>query len=306
MKHYIDIQRARFEDEGLTKVNTGAFEVGDHINISIKIDGTNAAIAYEDGQLKAFSRKRELDMSNTNRGFWNFVQKLSPNDFADLGKMICFGEFLVSHTVKYYPESYNQFYVFDMYDTETGKWLSQTRVKAFAESHGLNYVMAVYDGEFISWEHVKSFLNTKAPYGDTNEGVVVKNQSKLDLADDDHNPAYIKIVNAQFKETKIKNHIRKVLDPYHIEQKALADEHANELVTEARVRKEINKMIDEGLLPETLAPKNMADIARLLPKRIYADIDKEDHDTLIVYSDEYLGKSIGNVVMNYARKIVIG
>ena len=65
-------------------------------------------------------------------------------------------------------------------------------------------------------------------------------------------------------------------------------------------------MIDEGLLPELLTGEDMAVIARNLPKRIYYDIDKEDHDTLIAYDNQYLGKAIGNVVMNYAKKIVLG
>lgn len=305
MKHYIDIERARFEDEGMTKYNLGRFEVGDHINISTKVDGSNSSFSYEDGTLKAFSRKRELDERETLRGFWNWVQKLNPDDYKDLDGKIAYGEWLQRHTIAYDADAYGKFYMFDMYDKATGKWLPQTEVKSFAEKHGLIYVNCYYDGEFISWEHCMSFLD-KPMYGTQLEGIVIKNQSKLDYADDEHNPAYIKIVNAQFKETQLKNHIKKVLDPQDLEAKNLANEYANELVTEARVRKEIHKMIDENLLPEQLTPRDMAAIARLLPKRIYADIDKEDHDTLIAYGNEYLGKAIGNVVMNHARKIIIG
>ncbi len=305
MKHYVDIERARFINEGLTKTNINAFEIGDHINVSIKIDGANSSFLYEDGKLKAFSRKNELDMNNNLRGFWNWVQTLDSNQFADLNNKICFGEWLIPHTIKYNQDSYNQFYMFDLYDTETETWLPQTDVEAFAKNHGLNYVMSVYDGEFISWEHIMQFLNVKTPYGDVNEGVVIKNQTKLN---DKSNrfPVYLKIVNAQFKETQLKNHVKKVLDPNDEIERAEAAEHANELITEARVRKEIGKMIDEGLLPELLTGEDMAVIARNLPKRIYYDIDKEDHDTLIAYDNQYLGKAIGNVVMNYARKIVLG
>lgn len=305
MKHYIDIERARFEDEGMTKYNLGRFEVGDHIVIQEKWDGANSSILYEDGKLKCFSRKRELDERETLRGFWNYVQRLDANKFTDLGNRILFMEWGIPHTIKYNHEAYNQAYVFDMYDAETQKWLSQDVVKEFAESHGLNYIHTYYDGPFISWEHCMSFLHSPG-YGDEQEGIVVKCIDKLDYADDERNPAYIKIVNAQFKETQLKNHIKKALDPQDLEAKNLANEHANELVTEARVRKELHKMIDEGILPEQLIPRDMATIARLLPNRIYADIDKEDHDTLIAYGNEYLGKAIGNVVMNHARRIIVG
>ena len=304
MKHYVDIERVRFEDEGLTKTNTGAFEVGDHIQISEKIDGANASIAYEDGKLKAFSRKNELNMSNNLRGFWNWVQTLDADKFADLGKRICFGEFLVRHTIAYNQDAYNQFYVFDMYDTETEEWLQQTEVKEFAENHGLNYVHVLYDGPFVSWEHCMSFLHSPA-YGDNQEGIVVKNESKLN---DKSNrlPVYLKIVNAQFKETQLKNHVKKVLDPNDIEERKLADEHANELVTVARVKKEIGKMIDEGILPEEILPTHMGIIAKNLSQRIYNDIDKEDHDTLMGYMSKYLGKAISTVAMNHAKRIVLG
>ena len=305
MKHYIDIERARFEDEGMSKYNLGRFEVGDRTVIQEKLDGANCSCLYEDERLKCFSRKKELDERETLRGFWNWIQKLEASKFADLGSRILFMEYAVKHTITYSNDIYNQPYVFDMYDTETKKWLPQDVVKEYAESHGLNYIHTFYDGPFISWEHCMSFLHSPG-YGDSQEGIVVKNQSKLDYADYEHNPAYIKIVNAQFKETQLKNHVKKVLDPQHIEEKAQAEEHANEFVTEARVRKEIGKMIDEGLLPEELTPKDMATVAKLLPKRIYMDIDKEDHDTLVAYGNEYLGKAIGNVTMKYARQIIIG
>lgn len=305
MKHYIDIERARFEDEGLTKTNLGRFEVGDHVIIQEKVDGANSSITYEDGKLKAFSRKKELDETNTNRGFWNWVHSLNASDFTDLADKVCFGEHLVKHTIAYDPSAYNKFYVFDLWDKTNKKWLPQSEVKAFAEKHGFIYVNTFYDGKFISWEHCMSFLHSPA-YGSEQEGVIVKNMDKLEYADDERNPAYIKIVNAQFKETQLKNHVKKVLDPNGEIERVEAAEHANELVTEARVRKEICKMIDEGLLPELLTGEDMAVIARNLPKRIYYDIDKEDHDTLIAYDNQYLGKAIGNVVMNYAKKIVLG
>ena len=305
MKHYIDIQRARFDDEGMSKYNLGRFEVGDRIVIQEKWDGANGSILYEDGKLKCFSRKRELDERETLRGFWNYVQKLDASKFADLGNRIIFLEWGASHTIKYNPEAYNQAYVFDMYDTETKQWLPQDVVKEFTESHGFNYIHTYYDGPFISWEHCMSFLHSPG-YGNEQEGIVCKLVDKLDYADDERNPAYIKIVNAQFKETQLKNHIKKVIDPQNLEEKRLAEEHANEFVTEARVKKEIGKMIDEGILPEDILPKDMGIVASNLPKRVYADIDKEDHDTLIAYGNQYLDKAISAVTMGYARKIILG
>ena len=308
MKHYMDISRIKETGESeLTMSNTGAFEVGDHIQLTTKIDGSNASIALDEyGNLVAFSRKKELSYQDTLRGFWNYVQSLDKEEFKDLGHRVCYGEWLQKHTVVYYPESYNKWYVYDIYDNDTEQWLPQDEVKAFAESHGLLYVNVLYDGEFISWDHVRSFINVKTPYGDTAEGLVVKNQSKLNNPDV-RNPFYLKIVNDSFKETQLKNHIKKAIDPQQEEEKNKADEIANEVVTEARVRKEIFKMIDEGILPEKLQPSDMAIVARNLPKRIYDDVIKEELEHLSdSVGNQFFGKSVNSIAMNYARKMILG
>ena len=306
MKHFMDIVRVKENSEdGLVAANTGAFEVGDHIQISEKWDGANGSIAWEDGELKAFSRKNELNMSNNLRGFWEFVQTLDKEKFRDLGNRVLFGEWGISHTVKYNQDAYSKWYVYDMFDKDTEQWLPQTVVKEFAESHGLEYIHVLYDGPFISWEHCRTFLHSPA-YGKDQEGIVIKNQSKLN-SPDCRNPFYLKIVNDEFCETKINNHIKKILDPQHLAEKAAAEEMASQVVTEARVRKEINKQIDEGLLPEQLTPRDMAIIARNLPQRIYDDIVKEESDLIgDVISNQFFGKAVGSQAMNWAKKIVLG
>ena len=308
MKHYMNIVRVKKNDEtSIIDDNTKAFNVGDHIIIQTKIDGANASIALNNnGDLLAYSRKNELNYQNTLRGFWNFVQTLDKERFKDLGHMVAFMEWLVPHTVKYYQESYNQAYMYDLYDLDTEQWLPQDKVKKFAEDHGLNYVNVLYDGEFISWEHVKTFLNVKTPYGDSQEGIVVKNMSKLN-SPDIRRPFYLKIVNDSFMETKAHNHVKKVLDPQHQEEKNQAEEIANEVVTKARVQKEIHKMIDEGILPEKLQPKDMSMVARNLPKRIYDDIVKEELERISdTIGNQYFGKAVNAITMNYAKDIVLG
>ena len=307
MKHYMDITRIKEDGESeLTTVNTRAFEVGDHIVVQEKIDGANASFCLDDdGNLLAFSRKNELNYQNTLRGFWNYVQSLDKEKFKDLGSRIVFGEWLVSHTVKYNADVYNNFYVFDMYDTETEQWLPQSIVKDYAETHELNYIHTLYNGEFISWEHCRSFLHSPA-YGDNQEGIVIKNESKLNDPDI-RNPFYLKIVNDSFKETKAHNHIKKVLNPQHQEEKSKAEEIAKEVVTEARVRKEIHKMIDEGILPETLQPQDMKTVAQNLPKRIYDDVVKEELERVSdTIGNQYFGKAVNAIAIGFARRIVLG
>ena len=306
MKHFMDIVRVKESNEdGMVTANTGAFEVGDRVVFQSKMDGSNAHIEWEDGELKAFSRKKELNMNETLRGFWNYVQTLDKEKFRDLGNRCLYGEWLIKNVISYDKDAYNKWYIFDMYDKDTEQWLPQEIVKKFAEDHDLIYVNTYYDGPFISWEHVRSFLD-KPVCGDKLEGIVAKNMTKLNDPDC-RNPFYLKIVNDEFCETKINNHIKKILDPQHLAEKATAEEMASQVVTEARVRKDINKQIDEGLLSEQLTPRDMATIARNLPQRIYNDIVKEESDLIgDIIGNQFFGKAVSSQAMNWAKKIILG
>ena len=65
-KKFIDIQRLK------DKYAEG-FSIGEHIVCQEKIDGANSAIAWnnETNTLAAFSRRRQLDQSNTLNGFYD-------------------------------------------------------------------------------------------------------------------------------------------------------------------------------------------------------------------------------------------
>ncbi len=297
MKHFVDIDRLR---EG----NSLNFVKGDHIIIQTKIDGANASATWEDGQVKCFSRKKECSASNTLRGFWNFIQELNPSMFSEHINWVFFGEWLVKHTINYNDEAYGQWYVYDIYDKTTEQYLPQNIVKRWCEVWNMNYIETLYDGEFIDWEHVKRFLHSSKMYGDEQEGIVVKNETRLSLVEDSRQPSYIKIVNSEFCETKAHKG-EKTVDLNKIQGMANATDIISTIVTEARVRKEINKMIDEGILPTDISPRDMGIVAKNLPKRIIDDCMKEERETFLS-AGEYAGKVSSQLTMMFARKIILG
>ena len=311
MKHFVDIQRLREFDEDvgggiMRRSNAGAFHIGDHIQITEKIDGANCSVRYntETQQLDAFSRKTELNYSNTNRGFWNFSQTLDASKFAKYPNYIFFGEWLVRHSIAYDSEKYNHWYVYDVYDAQWENYLPQTTVKDLCDELGLEYVHVLYDGKFQGWDHVRTFLHAPG-YGDSQEGVVVKRQGLLNSDDVESpaNPSYIKIVNQEFTETKA--HTPKEVDQQKEVARATAQEVMSQVVTEARVRKEIHKMVDEGLLPEEITPQDMKTIAQHLPKRIYDDCVKEEPE-IVASAGELGGKVCNSIAMALAKKIILG
>jgi hypothetical protein len=309
-KKFMDIERLReFEvdlGDGIIKsANAQGFEYGDWIVIQEKVDGACASCRYdsEANCLVAFSRKKQLDYKETLRGFWNYIQSLDVNKFRNAPNLVFFGEWLVSHTVKYRQESYGKWYLFDIYDLNKEQYLTQKEVKLLAKHIGLEYIHTLYEGKFISWEHCKSFCNSPA-YGENQEGIVCKNMTKLtDL--NNRFPYVLKIVNDSFSETKKSNHIRKEEDPQRIKEKAYAQELIESVLTKNRVMKEIHKMVDEGVLPSSITPQDMKTVAQNLPSRIYNDLIKEEIETLVA-AGEYGGKICSSVTMKYAKEIILG
>ena len=317
-KKFIDIDYIREDDlvigkkaDGTDAVrlkNTGAFEPGDIIQITTKIDGANASIAWDEttGKLEIFSRTNLLDSPGALRGFYDYIKtEIEPKtDWSGYPTLVFFGEWEVPHTCKYSKDAYNHWYLYDIWNNVTRSYLPQTEVKAFCKKFKLNYIEELYYGPFISWEHCRSFLNKSTAYGPEQEGIVIKNQSKLGNPDN-KNPAYIKIVNDKFKESMHAKKEKKPINPEKEAEKQKAIELASSIVTEARVKKIILKLIDEEKLPETLQPKDLGLVMKQLPKLVFDDCVKEENETVKLLG-EYAGKFIAAETAKQARNIVIG
>ncbi len=305
-KHFMDIIRMRETDSEFGVSNVKGFEVGDHIVIQEKVDGANASFRYdaESDSLIAFSRKQQLSFDKTLNGFWNYVQTLNPIDFREQSNYVFFGEWLLKNAIKYQPDAYFHWYVYDIFNVDTGEYLAQDLVKAECQKHGWSYVDTFYDGPFISWEHCRSFVGRSKIALQEGEGVVIKNQSKLN-SKNGRFPFVLKIIGDHFAEVRHANHREKVMDPQKMEKKAKAMELTEQIVTLRRVEKELFKMCDEGLLPEKLQPQDMKAVAQYLPKRIYEDCIKEEQE-IVSAAGEYFGKCCGNLAMRYAKEIIIG
>ena len=317
-KKFIDIDYIREDDlvigkkddgtDAIRPKNTGAFEPGDIIQITTKIDGANASIAWDEttGKLEIFSRTNLLNSPGALRGFYDYVKtEIEPKtDWSIYKDFVFFGEWCVGHTIKSYnKEWFNKWRVYDIWCKSTGCYVSQEQVKAICKQLSLNYIEELYYGPFISWDHCKSFLNKSIAYGPEQEGIVIKNQSKLNN-ENNKAPAYLKIVNECFKESQHSKKDKKTLDPEVEAAKAEAVKLAASIVTEARVRKLILKLVDEGLVPAELQPKDMGAVMKQLPKRCFDDCLKEESET-VKQLGEFAGKFIAAEAAKQARKIVL-
>ena len=298
MKHFMDIERLKRNENDFCRTNCGAFHPGDIISIQEKIDGSCASIEYIDGKLIAYSRKQELNSNNTLAGFWNYVQELDAKKWSHYGDSVIFGEWCRQNKIHYNKDWYGKWIVYDIWDKYNEMWLPQSYVKRACEDLGLEYIHVLYEGEFKSWEHCMSFCHSPA-YGDTQEGIVVKNQSRLN-DDSIRQPKVLKIVNEEFSEI-MKNRGPKEVDP----AKIAAAKLVQTIVTERRVEKILFKLRDEGEIPEEIEPKDMKILAQKLPRRVYEDCVKEENETVVAMG-EYSGKMISSRAMQIARELVLG
>ena len=302
MKHYMDITR-------LKEKYAVAFTNGEDITVTEKVDGANASITYDKDTKgnKAFSRKNELNESNTLQGFWNYVQTIDPSivDTVTLGgRYVIFGEWLVKHTIKYPDSCYKKFYMFDVWDTVTEAYLPHEIVYGIYETMkmlgaDLEFVPIIFKGKFTTWDDLMKFVGTTSlgaePCG---EGIVVKSQDRLNDADSSKSPKYIKIVSEKFSEVH-QDH-QKPVDPEVLKAKAEAEAFVASIATERRIQKCLEKLVDEGILPADWDEHNMKDIAKVLPRMVYDDCRKEEPDEVLKVDD--FGKACAKLSMAYARK----
>ena len=296
MKKYKDIERLK--DKYAT-----AFKPGEHIVISEKIDGANESIvANADNTLTACSRKNELSPDNRLQGFYDFVQTLPTHEVCEVltPRYILFGEWLVKHTVRYPEDKMRQFYVFDTYDTETEQYMPWSFTKNVAECLGLNTVPIFYDGPFTSWEDIYKLVGkTEMDAEPTGEGIVIKSQDRLNNKFSG-TPEYVKIVAKEFSEVhESKPHN---VDPEKLAKKVAAEELAKTIVTERRVEKAIQKLVEEGIISETWDEKDLGTITKHLPRAVYNDCVKEEPET--VEKIDNFGKVCGSLTMKLARGLV--
>ena len=300
IKKYLDIERCK-------ESYASTFEVGEPIVIQVKIDGSNASIAYDSktNSLVAFSRRQILNEMNTLNGFWNYVQSLDIKTFAEVlgNRYIIFGEWLVPHSVKYPEDMYKKFYMFDVWDRETEQYLTQEDSLAIFDklkNYIPNYVHTLYNGPFISWEHTLAFLKENI-YGETPcmEGIVIKRQNKL-WSKSSRLPYYVKIVNEKFSE--VHSSKPKTIDPEKLAAREAEQAAVAEVVTKRRIIKQIEKFIEDQIIPSDWGGESMKQISKLLPKAVWNDIIKEEPE--IVQQYENAGKICASLCMKYAREIL--
>lgn len=286
-KKYMDIVRLGH------KSTVGVLEEGDYIIVQEKLDGANASFKKDNDKIRVFSRNTELDESNNLRGFYQWVQEnVNIDDLTD--GFIYFGEWLVKHKLDYGINGGQQFYLFDVYNDETAKYLSFGAVAVQATFLNVQLVPIFYAGIYKGFDHLKQFAG-KSVLGDQGEGVVVKNVSYQDR---NGRQMFVKLVSDAFREVQSQKAPK---DPNFQSEESLM---ISQVLTKQRVEKLLYKLIDEGLLNEKFGIEDMGAILKLLSSRVYDDIMKEEEDLLNKYEEKDVRRSVGKKLPAMVKSII--
>jgi hypothetical protein len=210
-----------------------------------KVDGTNASVWIEDGQIRAGSRNRDITPPNSdNAGFYEHISKddrikayLTENPNHRL-----FGEWLVPHSLKTYrADCWRKFYIFDVCTDKEDEleYIPYEIYKPLLDAHNLDYVPAIAmikSGNYEQMIHWLDKNNYLIEDGKGNgEGIVIKN---YDFYNKFGRQTWAKIVTSEFKE----KHAKEMGACEVNGRKMVEEEIVGKYVTEALVNKTYDKI----------------------------------------------------------------
>lgn len=170
-----------------------------------KVDGANASIWNEDGEIHYGSRSRDLKKDGDNfNGFGTWVEQHPgvAKFLTDYPDYRLNGEWLVRHTIGYNELAYRKFYLFDISfytfegETEVKHTLDMDTTYKLAEDYDIPAVHLFAILENPTLDQIKEFSG-QSVLGSKGEGVVIKNLTFVNKFGDKQ---FGKFVTQEFKE----------------------------------------------------------------------------------------------------------
>lgn len=186
--------------------------------ITAKIDGTNAVVWSDGKEIYAGSRKRQLSDQSDNAGFYQWIVNSNEEEAIKLRAFVLnnpyymvYGEWMgtskfVGAIKDYNTDALGHMYIFDVYDSNEGRYLFEYEWRPMLSSYELSpwfvALFGVYDGltpeKLLEIAKSNKFLLNTANH--PGEGVCIKRQ------DNWRNPwghmVYGKLVLDEYKQDK--------------------------------------------------------------------------------------------------------
>lgn len=258
------------------------FEPTDEVWIEEKIDGTNVSCEIDDNdEFKCYGRRYELGTWYTNRGAYqqlleleDTVRTLLPPEFK------LYFEYLTLHHVRYSADKENKLYLIGVKNKVDDKYLIPSGVYQIAKLIGVETPACLYHGLFRDWSIAQSLVGKSEFGAKQGEGVIVKGR------DNKHGIKMVKIVADDFREI-MKYDATRV--QAKLDDELRKREKAKEIVTEARIRKQLYNMRDEGIIGEVegMTTEDKVVAIKNIGRRIYDDCIKEELDFVLEFGKDF-------------------
>ena len=176
--------------------------------ITPKIDGTNASVWIDNGEIHCGSRNRELSLTKDNQGFMSFVMSSRGEPIRkllnDYPHLRLYGEWLKPHSIRTYKDdAWDKFYVFDvvgqLFTEDSATYINPHDYIPLLEKYGIDYIPVIAWIEKPTIDDLKMFVSNNhylMQDGCVGEGIVIKNYNY-------QNPygriTWAKIINDEFK-----------------------------------------------------------------------------------------------------------
>lgn len=239
---------------GTTEVE--GIEVGT-VYVFPKLDGTNASVWFEDGELAAGSRNRKLSVENDNAGFFNWAktQENLQRMVKDYPFCTFYGEWLVPHSLTTYrDDAWRKLYLFDVFDREEGEYLSYEATQALFEEYGVDYLpplAIVKNGTYETFQELlqKNVFLIKEGMG-VGEGIVLKNYHWRNRFG---NVVWAKLITNSFKEVHHKAMGAPIIGPDAVEERIVEKFVTQHLVDKVQAKLSLeNDGWHSKLIPQLL------------------------------------------------------
>lgn len=270
-KEYMSVKR--YETSEVEGIDVGT------CYIFPKIDGTNASLWWNQDNLWAGSRRRQLSLTSDNSGFfvWALAQKNIKAMLTDHPNLRLYGEWLVPHSLKTYREdAWRRFYVFDVshgWDNGNETLMAYDDYQTILEEYNIDYLapLGIIDNpSYDSLIHYLALNNHLIRDGKgSGEGIVIKN---YDFINQYGRQTWAKIVTSEFKE----RHHKEMGAPRRVEKNLIELEIAEKYCTKALCEKTYEKIkLDKGGFDSKMIPQ--------LLMTVFYDVVREDSWEFVKY-----------------------
>lgn len=243
---YIHLER--FGTDEVDGINIGK------CHIFPKLDGTNASVWFEDGDIACGSRNRQLAPDDDNAGFcaWARSQDNLRAMVSENPGLRFYGEWLVPHSLKTYREdAWRKFYIFDVVD-ERGEFLHFDDYSVICKGYGADFVPCTlvsnnptYEVILKATENNRFLLQENSGVG---EGVVIK---QYGFKNRFGRTTWAKLVTNTFKDEHVKEMGGSVVNV-----KLVEEEISEQFITAHMVEKIIAKIRnDQGQFSARCIPQ---------------------------------------------------